>query len=180
MITTARLVIRPYVESDADAFYVLTQDAGFRRFPITNYEQESVDSARDWIRAARAVYAQSGGLGKYAVIERESGAMIGMGGLTPWQHEGEPMVDITYRLRESAWGQGLGLELARALIDHAFGPAGLDQVTATITPDNLASKKIAEKIGLRYDRHITLLGVATDLYRVDCSGQLRRSFDSPK
>jgi len=43
---------------------------------------------------------------------------------------------------------------------------GLDQITATITPDNLPSKKIAEKLGMKFDRHILLLGVPTELYRL--------------
>lgn len=169
MIATERLHIRPFEDTaaDAEAFFELAQDEGFRLFPITDYRQASVESAREWVRAARALYDRTGGFGKYAVIERATGRMIGMGGLTPWQHEGESMIDITYRLRESAWGRGLGLELARALAAHAFGPLRLCQITATITPDNQASKKLAAAIGLRYDRHITLLGVPTDLYRAN-------------
>lgn len=155
---TNRLSIREWNEADAQAFFELSQDAGFNLFPINVYRQASVESARDWIRKTK---------GKYAVIEKSSGLLIGMGGLTPWTWESEELVDITYRLRESAWGRGLGWELAEALVQHGFQTLKLPQITATITPDNLPSKKIAERLGLRFHKRILLLGVETDLYRLN-------------
>ena len=157
MFTSERLLIRAWKESDAEAFYELTQDEGFNLYPINVYRQKSIDTAREWTRNVK---------GKLAVFEKESGRLIGMGGLTPWIWEGEELFDITYRLRESAWGKGYGWELAEALVNHGFRELGLDQITATITPDNLPSKKIAEKLGMKFDRHILLLGVPTDLYRL--------------
>lgn len=157
MISSLRLIIREWNEGDANAFFELTQDAGFNLFPINIYRQVSQESALEWIRKTK---------GKYAVIEKDSGLLIGMGGLTPWSWEGEELVDITYRLRESAWGKGLGWELAEALAHHGFTTLRLPQITATITPDNLPSKKIAERLGLRFDKRILLLGVQTDLYRL--------------
>jgi [ribosomal protein S5]-alanine N-acetyltransferase len=157
MFISERLLIRAWKESDAEAFYELTQDEGFNLYPINVYRQKSIDTAREWIRKAK---------GKLAVFEKESGKLIGMGGLTPWAWEGEELFDITYRLRESAWGKGYGWELAEALVHHGFRQLGLEQITATITPDNLPSKKIAEKLGMKFDRHILLLGVPTDLYRL--------------
>lgn len=157
MFTTKRLIIRPWSEDDAEDFFHLTQDQGFRLFPITQYQQKSVDSAREWITKNP---------NKYAVIEKESDEIIGMGGLTPWTFDGEEMIDITYRLRESTWGKGYGWELAKALVDFGFGEKNLSEITATITPDNLPSKKIAERLGLKFDKKILLLGVETDLYRL--------------
>ncbi|HZH12971.1 MAG TPA: GNAT family N-acetyltransferase [Archangium sp.] len=157
MFTSERLLIRAWKESDAEAFYELTQDEGFNLHPINIYRQESIDTAREWIRKVK---------GKLAVFEKVSGKLIGMGGLAPWTWEGEELFDITYRLRESAWGKGYGWELAEALVNHGFRELGLDQITATIAPDNLPSKKIAEKLGMKFDRHIRLLGVPTDLYRL--------------
>ncbi len=136
---------------------LLAQRGGGPLGPINVYRQKSIDTARDWIRNVK---------GKLAVLEKESGKLIGMGGITPWTWEGEELFDITYRLRESAWGKGYGWELAEALVNHGFRELGLEQLTATITPDNLPSRKIAEKLGMRFDRHILLLGVPTDLYRL--------------
>ena len=157
MITTERLLIKPWSEDLAEDFFELSNDAGFTLFPITDYRQASVESARHWIKNVK---------GKYAVIEKSSSKLIGMGGLTPWKWNDEDLIDITYRLRTSAQGQGYGMELARALVDYGFQVLKLKQITATITPDNLPSKKIAEKLGLKFDQKIVLLGVPTDLYRL--------------
>lgn len=165
MIDTPRLHIRPFAPNDAVEFYALTQDSGFTAYPITDYRQASVDSAHEWICRARELNATTG-LGKWAVCDRGAGELLGMGGLTPWNFDGESMVDITYRLRTRAWGQGYGTELALALRDFGFEVSALAEITATITPDNLASLRIAEKIGMRFARRITLLGVETELLRM--------------
>ncbi len=157
MIETERIFIRPFLPEDAEAFYELSLDRGFTLFPINDYRQKDVNSAMEWIRQNNH---------KYGVLEKKSGKLIGMGGLTPWTWDGENLVDITYRLRESSWGQGLGTELARTLMDYALQRLKLKNLTATITPDNLASKKIAESLGLRLNKKIILLGVEADLYRI--------------
>lgn len=159
MIWTSRLVITPLVASDAEELFHLAADETFHAFPINVYRQTSVASTLEWLRTQR---------GKYAV--RAAEALIGMGGLTPWQWDGEDLVDITYRLRGSAVGQGYGWELAVALRDHAFQTLALPQITATITPDNAPSKRIAAKLGFQFDKHIVLKGVPTELHRL-----LRRS-----
>ncbi|XZE20452.1 GNAT family N-acetyltransferase [Pirellulaceae bacterium SH449] len=157
MIETERLTIRAWEATDAESFFSLTKDSGFMAYLITDYRQPNVDAAATWIRTQR---------GKYAVQIRETHELIGMGGLTPWTWNDEPLVDITYRLRKSAWGKGYGWELASSLKDYAFRTLLLDQITATITPDNAPSRYIAEKLGFRLDCRITLHGVPTDLYRV--------------
>lgn len=132
-------------------------DDGFNAFPINIYRQENVGTALEWIRNVN---------GKYGVWEKFSGKLIGMGGLTRWTWDEEEMVDITYRLRTSAWGHGYGLELATALRDHAFQVMKLPEITATIMPENIPSKKIADKLGFKFSKHILLKGVPTDLYRL--------------
>ncbi len=157
MILTSRLLIRKWSPEMAQDFFELSQDEGFRLFPITNYQQSDIESAKVWIQ---------NNVGKMSVHHRDTSNLLGMGGLTPWQFQGEELIDITYRLRKSAWGQGLGFELAKGLIDHGFNELKLKQITATITPDNIPSQKIAAKLGMKFDQHIILLGVPTDLYRL--------------
>jgi ribosomal-protein-alanine N-acetyltransferase len=157
MITSIRLEIKPWTEDQALDFFNLTLDEGFNLFPINIYRQASEESARQWIRQC---------IGKWGVWEKQSGDLLGMGGLTPWKLGDENLVDITYRLRRSAWGKGYGLELAQALVRYGFDQQKLSEITATITPDNLASKKIAEKLGMKFDQQIILLGVPTELYRL--------------
>jgi ribosomal-protein-alanine N-acetyltransferase len=159
LITSAadNLLIKPFFETDACDFFELTQDDGFNAFPINIYRQENVGAASEWIRSVK---------GKYGVWEKSTGKLIGMGGLTPWVWDGEQLVDITYRLRTSAWGKGLGLELATSLVRYGFHVMKLPEISATIMPENIPSKKIAEKLGFKFSKHILLKGVPTDLYRL--------------
>jgi [ribosomal protein S5]-alanine N-acetyltransferase len=152
-----RLIISSWEAQHAAAFFELSQDAGFNLFPITLYRQANLAAAREWIMNSKT---------KWGVWEKQTGHLLGIGGLTPWQLGTEELVDITYRLRESAWGKGHGLELARALVRYGFEEMGLRQLTATITPDNEASKKIAAKLGMVFDQHILLKNVPTDVYRL--------------
>ena len=157
MIESKRMLIRDFIEQDAKSFYELTLDHGFNLFPITFYRQESVATALEWIRNNKS---------KFGAWEKNTKTLIGMGGLTPWEFNNEKLMDVTYRFRESAWGKGYGSELAEALVHYGVHTLKLDNLTATITPDNVGSKKIAEKLGLKFDQRITLKGVATDLYRL--------------
>lgn len=150
-------MIRPFIEEDAKNFFELSNDKGFTLFPITIYKQESIETSKEWIK--RNPY-------KFACIEKSTRSLIGMGGLTPWEYSGEKLTDITYRFRESAWGKGYGTELAEALIHYGMKTLKLTNITATITPDNIGSKKIAAKLGFKFDQHITLKDVPTDLYRL--------------
>lgn len=157
MIDSERLFIRLFEESDAKAFYEMTLDDGFNLFPITIYRQQSVETAREWIRNNTC---------KYGVFEKSSGKLIGMGGLTPWKNHNEDLTDVTWRLKQEVWGKGYGMELAKALVNYGLTHLKLNNLTATITPDNEASKKIAEKLGMKFSERITLKAVPTDLYRL--------------
>lgn len=157
MFKTKRLEIKPWLLEYAQDFFELTQDQGFNLFPITRYKQETIEDAKAWIQS---------NVGKYSVWVSETDELLGMGGLTPWTWEGESLMDITYRLRSTAQGKGYGSELAEGLVKYGFEELMLDQITATITPDNIPSKKIAEKLGFKFDRKIELKGVPTDLYRL--------------
>ena len=165
MLETSRLLIHDWQETHAETFLRLSRDEGFTLFPITDYRQTDLSSSLKWIQQMR-LQNQTTGLGKWAVTLKETQLIIGMGGLTPWSYEGEEMIDITYRLHREAWGKGLGQELASALVDRGFKVKGLNEITATITPDNLPSKKIAARLGMQFDRRILLFNIPTDLYRL--------------
>jgi [ribosomal protein S5]-alanine N-acetyltransferase len=160
-----RLIISPWREDQAKDFFELTQDEGFNLYPINIYRQSDLKAASAWLTNTISQNKESS-LGKWAVYESSTGNLIGMGGLTPWKLDDEDLIDITYRLRQSAWGKGYGLELAKELVKLGFEKLGLEEITATITPDNFPSKRIAEKLGMKFDKNIILLGVLTDLYRL--------------
>jgi [ribosomal protein S5]-alanine N-acetyltransferase len=164
MLETARLIIKPWSDSDAEGFYLLTQDEGFNLFPITRYTQKTIDTARAWIVEARKSYEENG-TGMLAVWERSSGQLIGMAGLRI-MGANERRYEVTYRLRESAWGKGFATEVAKAIITYGFEVLRLDEIAASITPDNEPSKRVAQKLGMKRTGTEILLGVEAEIFRV--------------
>lgn len=105
----------------------------------------------DWLRTCMDSY-QTRGFGPYAVIEEGSGFLAGYCGLFHFPDvNGKPEVEVGYRLMHSVWGKGYATEAARAVRDHAFQSLNLKRLIAIIDPDNAASIRVAEKIGMHYE-----------------------------
>ena len=165
MIATDRLIIQPWARDHAEKFFELSQDKTFNAYPITRYAQQNIESAHAWIENEMTIHLETG-FGKLGVWLEDTHSLIGMIGLTPWRFDGESLIDLTYRFRQSALGKGYGAEAAVALISYAFHSLQLDQITATITPDNLPSIKLADHLGMKFFRRSVLKDVDTDLYRL--------------
>jgi len=90
-----------------------------RALPITDYRQASALNAEQWITSEAAVHANHV-FGKVGLWERSAVELIGMAGLTPRQHGSDNLVDLTYRLRSTAWLSGYGAEPAIAMAKFSF------------------------------------------------------------
>jgi len=113
---------------------------------------------RAWLEACLERY-QTWGFGPYAVLEQNSQNVIGYCGLFFFPElDGQAEVEIGYRLARSAWGQGYATEAAFAVRDYAFTTLGMKRLIAMIDPSNLASIRVAEKMGMHYDKDILLEG----------------------
>jgi ribosomal-protein-alanine N-acetyltransferase len=84
-----------------------------------------------------------------AMIEKEAQAFIGWCGLD-YRDQTRPAPVLFYLLKASYWGKGLATEAARAVLGYAFGELGLDRVDGAAALENVASKRVMEKIGMRY------------------------------
>jgi RimJ/RimL family protein N-acetyltransferase len=94
---------------------------------------------------------------------------LGRGGLQCTAVEGEPMVELPWVIEPDREGEGLATEAALAAIEWARSLA-LGEVVAMTTPGNLASRRVAEKAGLRPSCEIEHVGIAHFLYRLSLSG----------
>lgn len=85
------------------------------------------------------------GFAMFSVIETASGRWVGQTG--PWRPEGWPGNEIGYVFHPDAWGQGYALESAVAAIDWAFDTLDWDEIVHCIAPENVASQKVAQRLG---------------------------------
>jgi RimJ/RimL family protein N-acetyltransferase len=84
-----------------------------------------------------------------AIVEKDSGLFIGWCGLDH-RDKTKPHPVLFYLLKESYWGKGLATEAAGAVLRYAFGELGLARVDGAAAFDNLASKRVMEKLSMRY------------------------------
>jgi RimJ/RimL family protein N-acetyltransferase len=110
------------------------------------------------------------GFSLWAVTDRESGAVMGDCGLVLYAHQG-PEIELGYRLAKPYWGKGYATEAARAWVAHGFDELGLDRIVAATHPDNAASQRVLEKVGMRYERMADYDGERVRLYAIERESQ---------
>ncbi len=106
------------------------------------------------------------GFSLWAVTERANGTVMGDAGLIHYAHRG-PEIELAYRLAKPYWGRGYATEAARAWVRHGFDELGLDRIVALTHPENVASRRVLEKVGMRYERMTDYNGVAARLYAIE-------------
>jgi RimJ/RimL family protein N-acetyltransferase len=144
-LETKRLVLRPMLETDIDALYLIFTDlkvmAAFNHPPFTREQMEH------WLK--RNLDHQSEyGYGLFSVILKETGELIGDCGLEQMEVGGEQIAELGYDFRSGFWNQGYATEAASAVRDYAFDVLKLPRLISLIRVGNLASKRVAEKVGM--------------------------------
>ena len=145
-LTTERLLLRPFTPADEPAMHAIYSDPEVMRF-VGHGPHRSLGETSAALRAYGDMLARRG-YSFLAVVERETGAVIGDGGLHPLGGTG-PEVELGYTLARAAWGRGYATELGRALVDHARTALGVPVVVAQVEPENVASRRVLEKLGMR-------------------------------
>ena len=153
---TERLTLRHFHISDLEPMLQVFGDPEVMRFGDGAQSKEWVQA---WLRSCLERYYHTWGFGPYAVVKNQDQSVLGYCGLFFFPDiNGQPEVEIGYRLRRSAWGQGFATEAARAVRDYAFQSLGMKRLIAIIDPANVASIRVAEKIGMHYEQEVMLEG----------------------
>lgn len=109
------------------------------------------------------------GFGLWTARDRATGALVGRGGLSIQLAGGAGGVEAGWTIASGRWGEGLGTELGAAAIAVAERDLGLDELISLTLPDNVASRRVMEKLGFAFDRDIVHRGLPHVLYR-RCAG----------
>jgi RimJ/RimL family protein N-acetyltransferase len=143
-LQTPRLILRPITPADWPAIHRYMSDPVVTRWlpegPLDEAQAEAF-SRKNAGRSARAI----------AVVERESGGLVGHLVFHPWL--GHATHEIGWAISSDHQGRGYATEGARALMDFAFGTLGRHRVIATCQPENVASWRVMEKLGMRREAH---------------------------
>ena len=155
-LETERLILRPMLESDIDALHIIFRDPKV----MASFGGESLnrEQMERWLQR-NLDHQNKFGYGLFSVILKESGTLIGDCGLEQMEVEGQQVAELGYDFRSEHWNQGFATEAASAVRDYAFGILGLPQLISLIRVGNLASKRVAEKLGMDLVEEFTRYGI---------------------
>jgi ribosomal-protein-alanine N-acetyltransferase len=135
---------------DLDSLFALYRDPEIRRyFPEGTLNYEETKEELVWFLNGHPQHPE---LGLWATILKENNRFIGRCGLLPWTIDGRPEVEVAYLIAKEYWGQGLGTEAAQGILDYGFEKLGLSRLICLIDAENLASIKVAKKIGMAFEK----------------------------
>jgi RimJ/RimL family protein N-acetyltransferase len=145
-LTTARLVIRPFVLGDLDELAPIHADESFWWYPLRS--GMSRDETAQFLGRVTERY-DSDGFGLEALIDRASGAMIGWSGLAVPHFLPEilPAVEVGWRLAPVWRGLGLATEAGAAALEFGFIEGGLDRIVSIYEPENASSGRVMARLG---------------------------------
>lgn len=149
LFETPRLIVRHLQPGDADDMYAIYGDPAVVRW-VDDGEPLSHELCAKWIDVSMNNYATKG-FGASAVIERATGLFIGCCGIVYAPDRTEP--EIIYAFRRTHWGQGFASEVVPAMLAYGFSHCGLNEIYATIAPENLASARVLTKAGMIWLRN---------------------------
>jgi RimJ/RimL family protein N-acetyltransferase len=147
-LSTDRLILRRLVPSDVDHFVELDADPGVLAF-ISSGPSTPRAEIEEMLPGLLDEYERSGGLGRYAALERATGDFMGWMSLRP---RADDVAELGYRLRTRFWGKGYATEGSRALVDAAFRDHPIERVYAQTMFVNARSRAVMERAGLHHVR----------------------------
>jgi ribosomal-protein-alanine N-acetyltransferase len=169
-VETPRMVASRLTESDLPELLRLVQDPRVAATLSLTRRPPSEPEVRAGLIEAIGHW-ELHGFGLWLLRDRTSGALVGRGGLQHTWVTGLDEVEVAWAIVPELWGQGLATESARAALAAAFGPLGLVGVIAYTRPDNVASRRVMEKAGFRFERAFVTEAAEQVLYRrMDPSG----------
>jgi RimJ/RimL family protein N-acetyltransferase len=148
-LITTRLIIRRMRVADAGFMLRLLNEPSWLRF-IGDRGVRTIDDAKNYIVQGPAAMYTSLGFGLCIVESKDSVCPMGICGLM--RRDYLDAADIGFAFLPAYWGQGYAYEAAAAVLDFAKADLGLTRILATTRLDNVASQKLLEKLGLRFER----------------------------
>jgi ribosomal-protein-alanine N-acetyltransferase len=153
-VETTRLRLRMFAADDLDALALIFADIEVMEYlgkdglpiPVGETAVALHSIIRHW---------QTHGFGRWAVEDKEKGDLIGYAGIRSL--EGQP--ELVYLLAKRYWGQGLATEAAVACLRYGFEEKRFDSILALTRPRNVRSRRVMEKIGMRFEKDANYFGI---------------------
>jgi ribosomal-protein-alanine N-acetyltransferase len=162
---TERLILRPLTREDLDAYAALNADPEVTKY-LGSGRTRTRDETLAEIDYMLRMYDERG-YSLWATVRKADGAFLGRCGLLNWQLDGREEVEVAYGLARAYWGFGYATEAANAARQWAFAFLDVERLISLVVPENEASKNVARKNGMRFERYSTLRGLRVEVYAIE-------------
>lgn len=166
-LETDRLILRPLELTDADDFFAMNDNPNVARYlrnPLKTKEE-----AEKYIQKIIAEYKQNG-IGRFAVILKETNKLIGFCGLKfrPTEENGYSSIyDLGYRFAEGYWNKGFATEAALAWLEYGFREMNIKTIHACAAASNVGSNKVLRKIGFQFTNEYLANNEPHNWYKIE-------------
>jgi len=161
-IRTNRLCLRQFSKEDLDAYAKIMGDHEVGKWlpKGDGYTREETQRSLDYILE----HWNKHGFGIWAVTDKEKDVLLGRCGLDMITETSE--VEVDFVLARNYWGRGYATEAAKATLAYGFKTLKLDMIIALAKPENIASRRVIEKIGMRYIKNAEYWGIICAYYDI--------------
>lgn len=146
MLETERLFLRPLDENDSDAIYAMRSDKDVMRYIR---EPQNREETENWIQLVSSRW-ETEKIGFCGVFEKKNKKFLGWCGI--WRLQETDELEIGYAIAKQFWNRGYATEAACRFLQYVFETLKSDKITAVAEPENAASRRVMEKLGMKFVR----------------------------
>ena len=168
MIHTERLMLTPISAQHSIDLFEMDSNPAVHKY-IYKQPVKSISEVDEYIKAIQQQYLAFN-TGRLAVLNKATNECIGWCGIKYIDFQMNNHInfyDLGYRFKESAWGKGYAFESSLAVIKDAFKKFTIEHIFATAHPDNIASRKVLEKLGFQFVEFFEEDGIDSTWYHLD-------------
>jgi [ribosomal protein S5]-alanine N-acetyltransferase len=145
MFETERLFLRKMTADDLDSIYAMRSDADVMRYIR---EPQKRNEALNWIKLVSSRWEKDK-IGFCSVFLKSTNQFVGWCGL--WQLKETGEIEVGYALCKEFWGRGFAVEASKSFLEYGFTKLNLLKIVACANPDNKNSRRVMEKLGMKFD-----------------------------
>jgi len=142
MFETERLILRPFIQTDVDRIFAMRSDKDVMRFIR---EPQNREESVNWLNLVSSRW-ETKRIGFCAVIEKQTDEFVGWCGI--WRLKETKELELGYAIAKKYWGKGFATEAALEFLQYTFEELKPGKVVAVVRPENTASRRVMEKLGM--------------------------------
>ncbi|UCD98001.1 MAG: GNAT family N-acetyltransferase [Chloroflexota bacterium] len=161
-LETFRLILRPFTQGDVEPLHRILGIPGVLQY-FPNSDTPGLDRVKRLVQRQINHWSEFN-YGWWAVETKTGSGLIGWSGLQYLPETNE--TEIGYLFAKPYWGQGLASESASAGLDYGFTRLKIPEIVGIVHPENIASRRVLEKIGLKHQEQAEYFGMVCEKYLI--------------